>query len=64
MEAGLMEDILIGWSYVHGYTQLLLEGQLEGFAKEENLDDFLQRTITATGKRHSRMLRERADAGR
>jgi AcrR family transcriptional regulator len=64
MEAGLMEDILIGWSYVHGYTQLLLEGQLEGFAKEENLDDFLQRTITATGKRLSRMLRERADAGR
>jgi AcrR family transcriptional regulator len=58
MEAGLMEDILIGWSYVHGYTQLLLEGQLDGFAQDENLDDFIQRTIAATGKRLSRMLRQ------
>jgi AcrR family transcriptional regulator len=58
MEAGLMEDILLGWSYVHGYTQLLLEGQLAVFAQDESLDDFLQRTITATGKRLSRMMRE------
>lgn len=59
LEAGLMEDILLGWSYVHGYTQLLLEGQLDVFAQDENLDDFLQRTITATGRRLSRMMRER-----
>ena len=58
MEAGLMEDILLGWSYVHGYTQLLLEGQLAVFAQDETLDVFLQRTITATGKRLSRMMRE------
>lgn len=58
LEAGLMEDILIGWSYVHGYTQLLLEGQLDGFAQNEKLDVFIDRTIAATGKRLSRMLRE------
>lgn len=58
-EAGLMEDALIAWSYVHGYTQLLLEGQLAVFAHNEDLDDFLQRTITDTGRRVSRMLRER-----
>lgn len=63
LEAGLMEDILLGWSYVHGYTQLLLEGQLEVFAQEENLDDFLQRTITATGRRLSRLMRQRCDDG-
>ncbi len=61
MEAGLMEDILIGWSYVHGYTQLLLEGQLDGFAQDEDLDDFIHRTIAATGKRLSRMLRQRSN---
>lgn len=58
MEAGLMEDILLGWSYVHGYTQLLLEGQLAAFAKDENLDDFLQRTITSTSRRLSRIMRK------
>ena len=48
---------------MHGYTQLLLEGQLEVFAQEENLDDFLQRTITATGRRLSRLMRQRCDDG-
>ena len=57
MEAGLMEDVLLGWSYVHGYTQLLLEGQIAVFAREESLENFLRRTITATGRRLSRMMR-------
>lgn len=58
LQAGLMEDILLGWSYVHGYTQLLLEGHVAWFAQEENLETFLQRTIGSTGRRLSRMLRE------
>lgn len=58
MEAGLMEDILLGWSYVHGYTQLMLEGQLAVFGRDENTDAFLERTITATGTRLSRMMRQ------
>ncbi len=59
LEGGLMEDLLIGWSYVHGYTQLLLEGQLAVFAQDEDIDAFLERTIAATGKRLSRMLQQR-----
>jgi AcrR family transcriptional regulator len=61
LEAGLMEDILIGWSYVHGYTQLLLEGHLEFFAQEQSLDAFIERTIASTGKRLSHMLQERIE---
>lgn len=61
MQAGLMEDILLGWSYVHGYTQLLLEGQLDSFAEDGDLDAFLQRTITATGRRLSRLMREESE---
>ena len=53
-----MEDVLIGWSYVHGYTQLLLEGQLAPFAQNEDPDAFLERTIAATSRRLSRMMRE------
>ncbi|MEQ8859522.1 MAG: TetR-like C-terminal domain-containing protein [Pseudomonadales bacterium] len=63
LDTGLMEDILLGWSYVHGYTQLLLEGQLAVFAQDEDLDGFLERTIAATGRRLSRMLRERTHQG-
>lgn len=61
MQAGLMEDIILGWSYLHGYTQLLMEGQLDTFAGEDDMDAFLARNITATGKRLSRMMRERRD---
>ncbi len=61
-EESLMEDVLLGWSYVHGYTQLLLEGQLVVFAQDEDLDGFIDRTITATGGRLSRMMRERQEA--
>jgi AcrR family transcriptional regulator len=58
LDADLMEDVLIGWSYVHGYTQLLLEGQLAPFAQNEDPDAFLERTIAATSRRLSRMMRE------
>jgi AcrR family transcriptional regulator len=57
-EEGLMHDVLLGWSCVHGYAQLLLEGQLAVFAQEESLDAFLDRTLAATGKRLGRLLRE------
>lgn len=60
MQEGLMEDILFAWSYVHGLTQLLLEGQLDRFAGEESFDGFLRRTIAATGRRLSRMIRDDA----
>jgi AcrR family transcriptional regulator len=56
-DEGLMEDILIGWSFVHGYAQLLLEGQLAVFAREESLEDFLARSLAASGKRLGRLLR-------
>jgi AcrR family transcriptional regulator len=59
----LMEDVLLGWSYVHGYTQLLLEGQLSAFAGEEQLDDFIERTIGATSRRLSGLLGERGEDG-
>jgi AcrR family transcriptional regulator len=55
---GLVEDILLGWSYVHGYAQLLLEGQLAVFAREENLEDFLQRTLATGGRRLGRLFRD------
>ncbi len=61
LQAGLMEDLLLGWSYVHGYAQLLLEGHVSFFAQDEDLEAFLQRTIGSTGKRLSRMLRERRE---
>ncbi len=61
-DEGLVEDILLGWSYVHGYAQLLLEGQIAAFAQEEDADAFIDRSITATGERMSRMMRERPDA--
>lgn len=54
----LMQDLLIGWSYVHGYAQLLLEGQLAVFAQEEDLGEFLDRTLASTGSRLGRLLRE------
>lgn len=59
---GLLEDALIGWSYVHGYAQLLLEGQLAGLAREEDFEDFLQRTLTTGGRRLGRLFRDRRGA--
>lgn len=59
LQAGVMEDMLLGWTYLHGYTQLMLEGHLAWFAQDEDLDEFIQRTIGSTGRRLGRMLRER-----
>jgi AcrR family transcriptional regulator len=59
-EEDFMQDVLLGWSHVHGYAQLLLEGQLAVFAKEEQLDEFIDRTLAATGARLGRILREDA----
>ena len=56
-ERDLQNDVLIAWSHIHGYAQLLLEGQLSGFAEQEGLDRFLERTLTETGERVSDLLR-------
>jgi AcrR family transcriptional regulator len=56
-ERGLQNDVLIGWSHIHGYAQLLLEGQLSGFAAEEGEDAFIERTLRDTCTRLSRLLR-------
>jgi AcrR family transcriptional regulator len=61
-DEGFMQDLLLGWSYVHGYAQLLLEGQLAVFAKDEQLDAFLDRTLAATGRRLGRLLRGESEA--
>jgi len=53
----LQNDILLAWSQIHGYAQLLLEGQFDGFAEEEGMDDFVERTVTESGRRLSRLLR-------
>jgi AcrR family transcriptional regulator len=52
----LMQDILIGWSHVHGYALLLLEGQLDIFSGSEDRDLFVERTLKSAGGRLSRML--------
>jgi hypothetical protein len=56
----LQNDILIAWSQIHGYSQLLLEGQFDGFAEKEGLDAFVERTVTETAGRLSQLLRNRA----
>ena len=56
-ERRLQNDVLIAWSHIHGYAQLLLEGQLDGFAEQEGLDSFIERTLTETGTRVSELLR-------
>ncbi len=62
-EEALMEDVLLGWSHVHGYAQLLLEGQLVAFAGEEEIDDFVERTLGATSRRLSELLGQRGEDG-
>jgi AcrR family transcriptional regulator len=60
-EDDFMEDLVLGWSYVHGYAQLLLEGQLAAFVRDENLDEFLDRTLAATGRRLGSVFRAADD---
>ena len=55
----LQNDLLITWSQIHGYAQLLLEGQFDGFAETEGLDAFVERTVTDTAGRLSQLLRHR-----
>lgn len=62
-EGALMEDVLIGWTHVHGYAQLLLEGQLAAFAGEEQFDEFIERTLGATSRRLSDLLAQRGEDG-
>ncbi len=56
-DRGLQDDVLQAWSQMHGYAQLLLEGQFDGFASGEGLDAFVERTVVELGGRLSRMLR-------
>jgi AcrR family transcriptional regulator len=58
-EPRLQEDILISWGYLHGFAQLLLEGQLDVFVEEgETVDDFVERLMVRTGTRLSGLLRQ------
>ncbi len=57
-EKGLQNDVLLGWSHVHGYAQLLLEGQFSGFAAEEGENAFIERTLSDTCSRIAALLRE------
>ena len=56
-DRALQNDILIGWSHIHGYAQLFIEGQFSGFAAEEGADAFIERTLRETGARISGLLR-------
>lgn len=61
-EPGLMEDILISWSHLHGFAQLLIEGQLDVFLNEgEAVDAFAERMLARTGARLSWLLLQRND---
>jgi AcrR family transcriptional regulator len=58
-EPGLMQDILISWGYLHGFAQLLLEGQLDVFIEEgESVDVYVERMLAATGARLSWLLQQ------
>lgn len=52
----LQNDVLIGWSHIHGYAQLFIEGQFSGFAAQEGADAFIERTLRETGARISSLL--------
>ena len=56
-ERALQDDVLLAWSQVHGYAQLLLEGQFDGFAEKEGMDAFAERTVAELSRRLSRALR-------
>ena len=56
-ERGLQDDVVLAWSQIHGYAQLLLEGQFDRFAEAEGLDAFVERTVPDATRRLSRLLR-------
>jgi hypothetical protein len=55
---GLGADILVGWSHIHGFAQLLLEGQLNVFGAGDDSDEFVESALVASGKRIAGLLRE------
>lgn len=56
---GLREDIVISWSHLHGFAQLLLEGQLDAFRDDsETLDAFVERMLSSTGSRLGWLMRQ------
>ena len=57
-DPGLNDDVVFAWSQIHGYVQLLLEGQFDGFAEAEGMDAFVARTVERSGRRLSRVLRD------
>jgi len=56
-DTGLAADILIGWSHVHGFAQLLLEGQLDVFGAAADPDGFIDRALSDSGRRIATLLR-------
>lgn len=57
-ERDLQNDIVLAWSWIHGYAQLLLEGQFDRFAEDEGMDLFVARTVAEEGRRLSGLLRQ------
>lgn len=58
----LQQALMLGWSYAHGFAQLLLEGQLGAFIGEQDLDRFIDDAIGSTGVRLAALLREPASS--
>lgn len=56
-DPGLNDDVVFAWSQIHGYVQLLLEGQFDGFAEPEGMEAFVARTVEVSGRQLSRVLR-------
>jgi AcrR family transcriptional regulator len=55
-DQSLQSDVVLAWSQIHGYAQLLLEGQFDGFAEAEGMDAFVERTVVENAIRVSRVL--------
>ena len=56
-QPGLAADIFIGWSHIHGFAQLLLEGQLDAFGAADDADEFVEAAIVNSGRRIAALLR-------
>ena len=57
-EQGLQNDVILAWSQIHGYAQLLLERQFDSFAEsgDGDLDAFVERTVVDAGRRLFQVL--------
>ena len=53
---GLVDDVLIGWSHVHGLAHLLIEGQLDVMTGDDE-EDFLACVSASNGARLGGLLR-------